>query len=268
MVGIGGGVLFVPLLVTFFELSVPEAREISLFCMLFVTISATVGYFQYNCIDWKLGLVYDLFAIPGLLVGKWIADILYLKSPNVLKVLVVGLLWLLAILILLRRNRVKEHAESRIVTVSFMDKEHYIQIKSSKKWILILTSSFLGGFVTGSVGMGGGTVYTSTMILLGLTPLISVATAEFSMVFTNAFGFLTAAIFPLIDWNFPGFGTGSAPILWNFILPMGIASLIGAFSGTILSHRMNGVFLKKLLASLAIIMGIPIILDIFGFWGF
>ncbi len=51
MVGIGGGVLFVPLLVSFFGLSVPEARTISLFCMVFVTISATAGYKNYIIID-------------------------------------------------------------------------------------------------------------------------------------------------------------------------------------------------------------------------
>ncbi|TFG18163.1 MAG: sulfite exporter TauE/SafE family protein [Promethearchaeota archaeon] len=266
MVGIGGGVLFVPILVAFFGLDVPEARTISLFCMIFVTLSATIGYFRHNVIDWKLGLIYDIFAIPGVLLGKWIADILY---EIIRLIVVVVALWTLASLILIRKTKKgvddKDHS---IVKVSFMDEEHHIQLSQSKKWVFSLISSFFGGFVTGCVGMGGGTVYTSTMILLGLTPLISVATAEFSMIFTNTFGFFSAAIFPLIPWDFPGFGTETAPILWNFILPMGIASLIGAFAGTILSRRVKGGVLKKMLAIIAILMGIPIILEILGLWNF
>jgi uncharacterized membrane protein YfcA len=264
MVGIGGGVIFVPVLVAFFGLHVTEARTISLFCMMFVTISATVGYFKHKCIDWKLGLIYDLFAIPGVLVGKWIADILI---ENLLRIVVVIVLWTLASFIFLRKSR-KEQGEKNfnIVQVSFISENHHIKMSQLKKWVFSLISSFFGGFVAGSVGMGGGTVYTSTMILLGLTPLISVATAEFSMIFTNAFGFLTAAIFPLINWDFPGFGSGSDPILWDFILPMGIASVIGALLGTILSRKVKGDTLKKMLASIAVLMGIPIILQILGLW--
>ncbi len=268
MVGIGGGVIIVPFLVAFFGLSVPEARTISLFCMVFVTISATIGYAKHKCIDWKLGLVYDVFAIPGVLVGKGIADILDEFFPNVLKIMVIFTLWVLATLILIRKPRARDNEIGAKVSSSFLDKEHEIFMKNEKKWIYSLISSFFGGFVAGSVGMGGGTVYTSTMILLGITPLIAVATAEFSMIFTNLFGFLTAAIFPLIPWDFPGFGAGSALILWDFILPMGIASIIGAFLGTFLSRKVKGGILKKLLAIIAILMGIPIILDILGLWGF
>jgi len=269
MVGIGGGVLWVPLLVAFFGLSVPEARTISLFCMIFVTLSATVGYFKYNCIDWKLGMVYDLFAIPGVLMGKWIADLLNNIFPNILKIMVVSALWILASLMLARKSKKTDDDEDfYVVRDSFMDEKHHIQMSKSKKWTFSLISSFFGGFVAGSVGMGGGTVYTATMILLGLTPIIAVATAEFSMIFTNTFGFLTAAILPLINWNIPGFGTESVPILWEFIIPMGIASLIGAFLGTILSRRVKGSILKKILAGIAILMGIPIVLDILGLWVF
>ncbi len=268
MVGIGGGVLFVPLLVSFFGLSVPEARTISLFCMVFVTISATVGYFKHNCIDWKLGLVYDLFAVPGVFFGTWLSSWLNNTIPILLNVLVVGALWTLATLILVRKSRKKDDLEGCIVEVSFLDPDHSHKMKQSRKWMYALMASFFGGFVAGSVGMGGGTVYTSTMLLLEIVPIIAVATAEFSMIFTNAFGFLTSSIFPLIGWNFLGNGSTTTAILWEFILPMGIASLIGAFLGTILSRRVKGSILKKMLAIIAILMGIPLILQILGFWPF
>lgn len=267
MVGIGGGIIFVPLFVAFYGLSVPEARTISLFCMVLVTLSATIGYYRYNCIDWKLGLVYDVFAIPGVLVGKWIVDILNFFLPNVLHIMVVVTLWTIASLILFQKNN-KGSEDFCTVSVSLMNDEHQIQISKAKKWIYSLISSFFGSFFTGSVGVGGGTVYTSTMILMGLAPIISVATAEFSMIFTNTFGFLSSAIFPLLNWNVPGFETNSAPILWEFILPIGIASFIGSLLGTILSRRVKGRILKRMLAVVVILMGIPIILDIFGFWNF
>ena len=268
MVGIGGGVLFVPLLVAFFGLSVPEARTISLFCMIFVTLSATIGYFRHKCIDWKLGLVYDLFAVPGIFVGTWVASILDNIFPTLLKVFVVVTLWTLASLILLRKSKFKEDLKQKTVDVSFLDPQHPIKINQPKKWIFALISSFAGGFVAGSVGMGGGTIDTSTMLILGIIPIIAVATSEFAMIFTNTFGFLTSAIFPYLGWNFLNNGASPAPILWEFILPMGIASLIGAFLGTILSRRIKGSVLKKMLAIIVILIGIPILLDIFGLWPF
>jgi uncharacterized membrane protein YfcA len=270
MVGIGGGVIIVPFLVTFYELSVPDAKTISLFCMVFVTISATIGYFRHKCIDWKLGLVYDLFAVPGVLVGTLLASWLDTVFPKVLKILVVSALWILATLILIRKPKKIETLEVNVVEVSFLDPKHPHKMKQSRKWIYSLLASFFGGFVAGSVGMGGGTVYTTTMLLLEIIPIIAVATAEFSMIFTNAFGFLTAAIFPLFGWDFLGNSSSTTPAfweLWEFLLPMGIASLIGAFLGTILSRRVKGTFLKKMLAIIAILMGIPIILNILGLWG-
>ena len=270
MIGIGGGVIIVPLLVAFFGLTVPEAKTVSLFCMVFVTLSATLGYYKHKCIDWKLGLVYDLFAVPGVLIGTLLSSWLNTFFPKVLNLLVVLALWTLASLILFRKSKKIEGLTGCIVEVSFLDPNHPHKIKQTRKWTYSLIASFFGGFVAGSVGMGGGTVYTSTMILLEIVPIIAVATAEFSMIFTNAFGFITAAIFPLFGWNFLGNGT-TAPVfweLWEFLLPMGLASLIGAFLGTILSRRVKGSILKKMLGCIAILMGIPIILDIFGFWPF
>jgi uncharacterized protein len=266
MVGIGGGVFMVPILVAFFGLSVPEARNISLFCMIFVTISATIGYSRYKCIDWKLGLVYESFAIPGVLVGKLIADLIDLYYPDVLKVIVVGALWTFATLILVQKHHKQDELIGGTVVTSFLDDANEIKLSRGKKWLTTFFASFFGGFVAGSVGMGGGTVKSTTMFLLGMTPLIAVATAEFSMMFTNTFGFISSAVFPLIPWNFPGFGTNSSPILWDYILPMGIASLIGGFLGTILSRRLKGSILKKLLASISILVGIPIILQVLGIW--
>ncbi|MHA1110821.1 MAG: sulfite exporter TauE/SafE family protein [Promethearchaeota archaeon] len=268
MVGIGGGVLFIPILVAFFGLSVPEARTISLFCMIFVTISATAGYFKHKCIDWKLGFVYDIFAVPGVFFGTWIASLLDTVFPVFLNIIVVGVLWTLASVILYRKPRNPESLNGCTVEFSFLDPQHSHKMSQSKKWIYPLLSSFFGGFIAGAVGMGGGTIYTSTMLLLEITPIIAVATAEFAMIFTNTFGFLTSAVFPSLGWNFLSNGSITTPILWEFIIPMGIASLIGAFLGTILSRRVKGSFLKKMLAIIAILMGIPLVLDIFGLWGF
>jgi uncharacterized membrane protein YfcA len=270
MVGIGGGVIIVPLLVAFFGLTIPEAKTVSLFCMVFVTISATVGYFRHKCIDWKLGLVYDLFAVPGVLIGTLLSSWLNDFFPIVLNLLVVGALWTLASLILFRKPKKIEDLQGCVVEVSFLHPEHPHKMKRTRKWTYSLLASFFGGFIAGSVGMGGGTVYTSTMLLLEIVPIIAIATAEFSMIFTNAFGFLASAIFPLFGWNFLGNGT-SAPVfweLWEFLLPMGLASLIGAFLGTILSRRVKGSILKKMLGFIGIFMGVPIILDVIGIWPF
>ena len=179
-----------------------------------------------------------------------------------------GVLWTLASVILVRKPRNAESLNSCTVEFSFLDPRHPHKMSQSKKWIYPLIIILFWRIYSRISWDGGGTIYTSTMLLLEITPIIAVATAEFAMIFTNTFGFLTSAVFPSLGWNFLGNGSIAPPILWEFIIPMGIASLIGAFFGTILSRRVKGTILKKMLAIIAILMGIPLVLDIFGLWGF
>ncbi|MHA1338910.1 MAG: sulfite exporter TauE/SafE family protein [Promethearchaeota archaeon] len=76
MVGLGGGILFIPILILLYKIPSQDAIGISIFAMSATTTSATIGYFRYKCIDWKLGLMYDIFDLPGVIIGALITSLI------------------------------------------------------------------------------------------------------------------------------------------------------------------------------------------------
>jgi len=65
MVGLDGGVFFVPMLVLAFGLPAQNAVGISLIAMTFTTISAAIAYARQRKINYKVGILLDVFDIPG-----------------------------------------------------------------------------------------------------------------------------------------------------------------------------------------------------------
>src|SRR5258706_10150728 len=89
ILGLGGGVLIVPLLTLVFGLPLREAVAISLVCVI-VTSSASAGvYLQRRQANLRLGMILELFTAAGAIVGGAIA---FLIDERLLAVLFAGLL--------------------------------------------------------------------------------------------------------------------------------------------------------------------------------
>ena len=67
MIGIGGGVLYVPILLAF-GFPFYQAAAISLFIIMALSLSATLVYYRVQLVDWKLALTIEpLIAITALI---------------------------------------------------------------------------------------------------------------------------------------------------------------------------------------------------------
>jgi len=76
MVGLAGGFLFVPFLIIVFGLPAQNAAAVSLVAICGTTFSATVGYVRQGRVDYKLGLLYDVLDIPGVILGAFLTTVL------------------------------------------------------------------------------------------------------------------------------------------------------------------------------------------------
>lgn len=76
MVGLGGGIIFIPVLVLVFRLPPGQATAISLFAMLGNTLSCSVTYIRQRRVNFKLALIYDIMDVPGVFFGAWLTVIL------------------------------------------------------------------------------------------------------------------------------------------------------------------------------------------------
>jgi len=248
MAGLGGGILIVPILIIS-GLPAQNAIAISLVAICGTTISATIAYARQKRVDYMLGVLYDLFDIPGVAVGAYLTT---LFRSNLLAG-IVGVFIIVMSIVLMKNNREK-HEVSKVESGGWKRRKtdssgkvfEYVVRKPS----LALISSFTGGLVTGLAGLGGGITDTVTMILLGVPPHIAVASSEFAMAITNGTGVVAHGLLN--------------NILVEYALPITIGTIVGAQVGSYLSRRVGERALKKILAFIAFFVGVRLVLYVFS----
>ncbi|MFW9822471.1 MAG: sulfite exporter TauE/SafE family protein [Candidatus Thorarchaeota archaeon] len=250
IVGIGGGILFIPTSIFVFGFSLKEAVVISLFSMTGLNISASLRYMKMKLINYRLALLYNVWDLPGVIVGAWVTSII---SQNILSG-ICGLIIIALGCILFIRNNNKNHEKKE--NPNFED---YTKNNTSIKQkigvdnpVIASLSSFSGGFISGLGGVGGGTSDTTTMILLGVDPKEAAATSQFAMVFTSIFGVIVHFLF----------GTYKGSILWPVMMTLG--GIIGAQVGAYLTTKLHSKIIKKMLAIFAFYTGVLLILFMFN----
>ena len=253
MCGLGGGFILVPTLILVFNLAPQHAIAISLVAMCGTTISSSIGYIRQKRVDYKLAILYDIFDIPGVIVGAYLTTIL----PQNLLIGVCGFVILVLSTLMIRDLRTKNCPQpneqnldcgwGRKVNDS-MNKVFEYQIRKPS---LILVSSLLSGLVTGLAGLGGGITDTTTMILLGVPAHIAVASSSFAMALTNGAGVITHGFLQNI------------PI--DYAIPITIGTIIGAQVGVLIAKRTKQKTLKLILAAVSLLFSVRLIIDVL--WG-
>ena len=83
MVGLGGGIIVVPVL-TFLGFSPTAAASNSLFAALSNAIASTISYSRQKRIEYSLGIKLGLLTIPGTIIGAVISTDV---APDIFKIL-------------------------------------------------------------------------------------------------------------------------------------------------------------------------------------
>ena len=102
MLGVGGGIIFVPALVLIVGLSQVEAEATSLLAIIPVAVAAVWRQREYGNVRMKEGLLVGVLAIAGVAVGVVIANAV---SGEILKIAFAALLVLVAIRMAMRALR-------------------------------------------------------------------------------------------------------------------------------------------------------------------
>ncbi len=99
MLGVGGGIIFVPALVLIVGLSQVEAEATSLLAIIPVAVAAVWRQREYGNVRMKEGLLVGVLAVAGVAVGVVIANAV---SGEILKIAFAALLVLVAIRMAMR----------------------------------------------------------------------------------------------------------------------------------------------------------------------
>lgn len=251
LIGAGGGFVLLPVLLLLYPQESPEIlTSISLAVVFFNALSGTEAYAIMKRVDYKSGLLFSMTGLPGAVIGalttsflhRWLFDTLF------------GLLMFSASVYLLFQNTLKEKRSpekmpsqgfSRTVVEADGTRNTY-QFNP----VLGMTLSFLVGFFSSLLGIGGGIIHVPALVYLLNFP-VHIATATSHFILANMA--LTGTLTHILT------GTFSRGVHRTIFLAIGV--MAGAQVGARLSKRIKGTWIMKILAVALGLAGVRIFIQ-------
>lgn len=252
LIGIGGGVIIVPLLIFFgvdmgiLDRITPQtAVGTSSLVLIVIGLSAMMSYGRSNQLDKKNGTLFLIGIMPGAFIGAYASRLFTTDSFN----LYFGIFLMFLSTILIVRDKIRPitiFQDDRYVRphVDHMGEVHHYGFAP---WIAIV-STFIVGFFTGLFGIGGGALMTPLMLIAFRMPASIAIGTSMMMVF---FSGLSAATGHVLQGNVD---------FWYaaFILP---AAFMGAKIGVMVNRKFNSDSLVVVLRTVLMLLGIYMILQ-------
>ncbi|MCL6622734.1 MAG: sulfite exporter TauE/SafE family protein [Syntrophobacterales bacterium] len=223
LVGLGGGVIMIPLMTRFYGLNQHQAHGTSLAALVFTGLTGAVTYWLHGSVDVAAAALLAATAIGCASLGALFAHSLpewQLKGAFGAFLIVVALLLVL--------------------------KPYYAQYSGSASgWVrvaVLLASGMVAGFFAGLMGVGGGSLMVPAMVLLlGFSQHLAQGTSLLAMVPAGASGAYT-------HWRLGNVVTGIVPGLI-----LGI--MAGTYGGATLAHWLSEASLRVIFAAILIWLG-------------
>ena len=268
LLGLGGGVLLVPLLTLVFGFDLRAAVGVSLVSVIMTSSAAAGVYLERNVANLRLGMTLELFTAMGALVGGLIA---FLIDERWLSLLFAGLLVYVAITML----RAREPAPDDVAGLPFDaddDRDRHVEpplptdLASFRSAALAHLSGDtyalrnLGRGVAGSagagvlsamLGIGGGIIKVPLMhVGMGVPLRVATATSNLMIGITAA----ASAVIYLIRGEVDPYVAG----------PVAIGVFVGASVGSRAAHRVELRVLKLLFVAVLLWTALQMLLEAIG----
>ena len=230
--GIGGGVLFVPILILVFGLQTKMAVGTSLLAVFITSMSSMIAYWRQKRIVYKIGLIFDVATIPGAILGAYFTTIIQEEHLRIF-----FSLFLLFVSFNIIRKKERQQVD---IPEPSQDLSRADIAKS-------LIFAFMAGFLSATLGIGGGVLNVPIMVLVLHIPIhFAVATSCFIIVATSFTGLTQHFMY------------GQIVPIYGMLL--GIGAVIGAQIGARISKKVNPKTLRILFAILLAIMAVRLLI--------
>jgi uncharacterized membrane protein YfcA len=201
MIGLGGGIIVVPVL-TFFGFSPTLAASNSLFAAFSNSVASTISYSRQKRIEYSLALKLGLLTIPGTVLGAYISSDV---TPEIFKILFGFVLIASSAYIFLRK---KIEGKEKNLTKQMM--------------IFAAGASFFAGIISAFFGIGGGIIFVPLMIVgMGMAMKKAAPTSQLILLFASLSGVIVHTMLGHSDF-----------------LQGGLLS-VGSFAGGLLGARLS-----------------------------
>jgi uncharacterized membrane protein YfcA len=261
MFGIGGGFLIVPTEMSLLAMEDAHlATGTSTFIIIFMSASAVLGYHRQKRIDYLVTGILLLASIPGTILGGIVGNV---TSAQLLILLFGVIEMVLAIILVLKKTPEKELTknleagackvgETNSRKMWWILSRHIVDADGNREdykanLLLAVPLSFLAGFLSTLLGIGGGTINIQILYFCcGMGIHVTIASSMFMIFITSITGTLTQFAFGHID------------VIVGLLFAIGI--VIGAQFGTRINKRIASQKLKNGAAIVIIFIAVYMII--------
>jgi uncharacterized membrane protein YfcA len=225
LVGLGGGVIMIPLMVSFLKLSQHRAHGTSLVAIVFTGIVGAVTYYLHGAVNLKFALIVAIGAIltagPGARFANSLPEWRLKRSYG-------GFVIFVSVMMLVKKYI--PHIDTYFVS-------------EVSKIAVLLISGMFAGFLSGMMGIGSGTIMVPTLVFfLGLSQQAAQGTALLVMVPAGAVG----------AWTHFKLDNVQKDLLVGLI----VGIVAGTGLGGAMANRMPEFYLRLLFAAVLIWTGV------------
>jgi uncharacterized membrane protein YfcA len=253
LVGIGGGLVLVPVLSTFLGVDLHTAIGVSLLGVIAVSTSASPSYLRSGLVDRRIGIALLVATALGGVAGGYVAGLL---DDRVLAGVFAAVLVLVALqMFLSRRGQVAEvldepgRLEYDWSYVEPTTGEHVAY--RARKLGTGMGASVGAGALSGLLGVGGGVVNVPTMnVLMGIPIRVATTTSTYMLAPTAA---ASAVLY-----------VSRGDVLPLIAAPVVVGVVIGGRIGARLSHRLPHQALTVMFVAVAAVLALQMTLRALG----
>jgi uncharacterized membrane protein YfcA len=254
MLGVGGGILVVPMLTLALHVPIHIAIASSLVSIVATSCIAASVYVRNRLTNIKLGLLLETTTTPGAIIGALTATRL---TSSVLGILFGAISIYVAYTMAIRQpvpTKDTQPEDSPTTNANELANSYYD--KSLSKIVsykvshipLGLGSSFFAGILSSLLGIGGGIVNVPIMnLVMGIPMKATIATSSFMIAITTTVG---AFIYYYHGYVYP-------PI----VAPLIVGVFLGARIGAELAQRTTGILLRRIFGMFLFITAILMFLQ-------
>ena len=209
LLGIGGGLIVIPILTLYFGIPIHQAIGTSLCCVIATSSGAAARYVEHNLSDVRLGMTLELATTIGAVSGSLVAALI---SREALAILFAALLVYAGAAMVRKTFKAETGEASELAPYTV------------QRLPLGLLASGGAGIVSGLLGVGGGVAKVPAMhLIMGVPFKVATATSNFMIGVTAA---ASAFIY---------FSRGDVPLL--IAAPTAVGVFVGAALGTHVMRR-------------------------------
>jgi uncharacterized membrane protein YfcA len=253
LIGAGGGFILVPVLLFLYPSLAPDTiTAVSMAIVACNAISGTLAYARAQRVDYKAGIQFAAFTIPGSILGVMVTRMI---SRSLFSIVFGALLILLAFYLLFNRKDYKKipvnKGYGRSTQVRILTDRKGETYRYSFNRYIGWGISLVVGFISPILGIGGGIIHVPALINWLQFPVhVATATSHFILAVMS----VVSVVVHIAQ------GSYHDPAIQRMVFCLGLGAIAGAQAGAYFSHRIRGRAIERALAVSLGLVGIRILM--------